>query len=145
MQVNVRSVPKNELDRLRLILLSDGLPVEDILRAPVKFFEVNIDNGAPIGWGGLEIYDNQAVLRSVVVNSVLRGTGAGRTLVETLIKEAKDLGIKKLWLLTIDAENFFAKLGFVHAIRSEAPKSIQACEEFAWLCNETAHCMNMKL
>lgn len=145
MHIEVRPIAHGQLDRLRIVLLSEGLPAEDILRAPVKFFEACAENGAAIGWGGLEIYGDQAVMRSVVINSVLRGTGAGKELVETLIKEAKALGLKKLWLLTTNAENFFAKLGFSHAIRSEAPREIQDCEEFKWPNNETAHCMNKRL
>ena len=145
MKVEVKPVANSDLDKLRIVLLAEGLPVEDILRAPVKFFEVCAENGARIGWGGLEIYGHEAVLRSVVVNSVLRGTGSGKILVETLLEEAKHLELKRLWLLTTNAENFFAKLGFRHALRTDAPKSIQDCEEFRWLCNETAHCMSMKV
>jgi N-acetylglutamate synthase-like GNAT family acetyltransferase len=145
MQIEVKPIAHGQLDRLRIVLLSEGLPAVDILKAPVRFFEACTDNGAAIGWGGLEIYGDQAVMRSVVINSVLRGTGAGKALVETLISEAKALNLKKLWLLTTNAENFFAKLGFCHAIRSEAPKEIQDCEEFKWPNNETAHCMNMRL
>lgn len=145
MELKVKQVSKRGLSDLRIILLAEGLPVETILTAPIHFFEVETANGARIGWGGLEIYDNNAVLRSVVVKSVLRGTGAGKILVETLINEAKKLGIKKLWLLTNNAENFFAKMGFGHAIRFEAPKKIQECEEFTWAHHDTAHCMNLRI
>ena len=145
MELVVKRVSQKGLSDLRIILLSEGLPVETILTAPVHFYEIETSTGARIGWGGLEIYDKNAVLRSVVVKSVLRGTGAGRVLVDTLLNEARKLGLKRLWLLTNTAENFFGKMGFGHAIRSEAPKQIQDCEEFTWAHNDTAHCMCMKL
>lgn len=145
MEVSIKPIAKSELEGLRLVLLAEGLPVENILDAPVDFFSAQAENGAAVAWGGLEIYGNQAILRSVVVNSVLRGTGAGRKLVRELIDEARIRGLKRLWLLTNSAENFFGKMGFSHAIRSEAPIEIQNSEEFLWSHNETAHCMSMKI
>lgn len=145
LKVSIKPVSESDLEGLRLVLLAEGLPVENILKAPVRFFAAHAENGAQIAWGGLEIYEDQAILRSVVVNQVLRGTGAGRKLVCELINEAKIRGLKRLWLLTISAENFFGKMGFTHAIRSEAPLDIQNSEEFLWQHNETAHCMSKKL
>lgn len=145
MEVSIKPIAKSELEGLRLVLLAEGLPVENILDAPVDFFSAQAENGAAVAWGGLEIYGNQAILRSVVVNSVLRGTGAGRKLVRELIDEARIRGLKRLWLLTNSAENFFGKMGFSHAIRSEAPIEIQNSEEFLWSHNETAHCMSKKI
>lgn len=145
MKVSVKPVAPRDLHSLRTVLLSEGLPVEDLMTAPISFFVASAENGAPIGWGGLEIYGNEAILRSVVINSVLRGTGAGRMLVDCLIDEARIRGLKKLWLLSNNAENFFGKMGFNHAIRSEAPKEIQESEEFMWEHNDAAHCMSMKI
>ena len=145
MEVSVKPVSQSDLEGLRLVLLAEGLPVENILTAPVNFFSAQAENGAAVAWGGLEVYGTAAILRSVVVNSVLRGTGAGRKLVKALIDEARTLGLKRLWLLTNSAENFFGKMGFSHAIRSEAPIEIQNSEEFLWQHNETAHCMSMKI
>ncbi len=145
MKVSIKPVSAPDLEGLRLILLAEGLPVESILDAPVHFFSAHAENGAAVAWGGLEVYGTQAILRSVVVNSVLRGIGAGRVLVRELIDEARIRGLTRLWLLTNSAENFFGKMGFSHAIRSEAPIEIQNSEEFLWPHNETAHCMSMKI
>ena len=145
MQYGVKRVEKTELIGLRHILLAEGLPVQTLGVAPISFFAVTVDNGAPIGWGGIESYGTQGVMRSVVIKNALRGTGAGRILVNALIDEAREIGLKKIWLLTTNAETFFGHLGFQHAIRSEAPKDIQKCEEFTWAYHDSAHCMNMKL
>lgn len=145
MQNGLKRINKKELGDLKIILLSEGLPVQTIGSAPISFFSINAENGAPLGWGGIEIYNDAGVLRSVVIKNALRGMGSGKKLVKALISEARDLGLKKLWLLTINAETFFSRLGFQHAIRSEAPKAIQQCEEFTWGYNDTAHCMCLKL
>lgn len=145
MEISAQKVSHRELSDIRTVLLSEGLPVETVLSAPITFFQLVTDTGARIGWGGLEIYDNQAVLRSVVIRSALRKTGAGSILVKALIQEAKNVGLKKIWLLTNNAENFFEKLGFRHALRTDAPKAIQSCEEFTWPHHDVAHCMNMKV
>ncbi len=145
MELTVNRIDNRDLKDLRTLMLAEALPVETILSAPVQFYEIATASGARIGWGGLEIYGEHAVVRSVVIKAVLRKTGAGRLLIKALIDVARSLGLKKLWLLTISAEVFFEKMGFKHALRTDAPKEIQACEEFTWAHNETAHCMNMKL
>lgn len=145
MQNGLKRISKRDLRDLKIILLSEGLPVQTIGTAPISFFAINAENGAPLGWGGIEVYGDAGVLRSVVIKNALRGMGSGKKLVKALISEARELGLKKLWLLTINAETFFSQLGFQHAIRSEAPKAIQLCEEFTWSYNDTAHCMCMKL
>jgi amino-acid N-acetyltransferase len=141
MQVSVTPLPQGELADVRLRLLADGLPVEDLGRSPIRFFVARTDTGAAVGWGGLEPHGDQALLRSVVVNPVLRGVGAGKAMVEALIEQARGMGIERLWLLTTSAEKFFAGLGFHTVPRAEAPASIAASEEFAWHCPDDAVCM----
>ena len=55
MEINAQKVSKRELSDIRTILLSEGLPVETVLSAPITFFQLVTDTGARIGWGGLEI------------------------------------------------------------------------------------------
>jgi N-acetylglutamate synthase-like GNAT family acetyltransferase len=141
LRVHIEPIGPEELDKVRLRLLADGLPVEDLGRAPVHFFAARTQTGAPVGWGGLEPHGEHALLRSVVVNPVLRGIGAGTAMVEALAQTARTMGIARLWLLTTSAEAFFARLGFDPADRDSAPAAIRASEEFAWHCPETAVCM----
>lgn len=145
MQVSVTPLPPGDLADVRLRLLADGLPVEDLGRSPIQFFVARTETGAAVGWGGLEPHGQQALLRSVVVNPVLRGVGAGRAMVTALIAQARHMGIDRLWLLTTSAERFFAGLGFQAVPRQQAPASIAASEEFAWHCPEDAVCMTLAL
>jgi amino-acid N-acetyltransferase len=133
------------LEDVRSFLLSEGLPVHSLGDTPVTFFEAQTETGATVGWGGLEQYGDQAILRSVVVNSVLRGLGTGRTLVEALIAQARGKGLSQLWLLTQSAEGFFAKLGFQTVPRHAPPPAILLSEEFRDLADAEAACMTQTL
>ncbi len=42
-------------------------------------------------------------------------------------------GVREVWLLTIGADPFFAKLGYAERARDDAPNVIRAMEEFAGL------------
>jgi amino-acid N-acetyltransferase len=129
------------LEDVRKRLLSEGLPVQNLGSNPIFFFEAQTPSGAAIGWGGLEVYGREAILRSVVVNSVLRGLGTGRVLVQALIAEAQKMGLSQLWLLTQSAEGFFSKQGFETVPRTTAPHTIQNSEEFVELIDTDAKCM----
>ena len=142
--VNLTIVPidcPKALEDVRTRLLSEGLPVQNLGAAPVSFFEARTETGVTVGWGGLEQYGDQAILRSVVVNGVLRGLGTGRVMVEALIKEAGKQGLSQLWLLTQSAEGFFSKLGFDVVARETAPLAIRSSEEFIDLLDTEAVCM----
>jgi amino-acid N-acetyltransferase len=145
LRVSIEPIAAGELDRVRLRLLADGLPVEDLGRSPVHFFAARTATGASVGWGGLEPHGEEALLRSVVVNPVLRGIGAGKAMVEALIDQARSMGVRRLWLLTTSAEGFFKGLGFHVVARGAAPASIQSSEEFAWHCPDDAVCMTREV
>ena len=51
----------------------------------------------------------------------------------------------ELWLLTIDADAWFARLGYTTQARAFAPPEIQQTEEFASLCPGDAVLMMKKL
>lgn len=62
------------------------------------------------------------------------GEGLGAELIAELENVARNAGIDQLWLLTIDAADFFKVLGFTVADRGTAPIAVQATSEFAKLC-----------
>lgn len=144
MQISVSRLEGTELDRVRLRLLSDGMPVHDLVRPDIYFYTATTETGAQIGWGGLEVHGSQALLRAVLVNPVLRGIGAGRALVGALLEAAREKQVSDIWLLTTDAEQFFTKLGFAVVERSAAPAAIRAGEEFTWHQDSHAVCMHRK-
>jgi amino-acid N-acetyltransferase len=97
-------------------------------------FLVAAAEGAPVGMIGLEQFGGVGLLRSLVVNPSAQNGGIGRRLVDALELQALELGIKDLWLLTIDANSYFLKLGYDVMDRTDAPDVIRGTAEFSGLC-----------
>lgn len=119
---------------IEALLLSCGLPVSDLgITSEVRFFGCHPD-GEVLGTIGLERYGDVGLLRSLAVSEAARGSGLGTRLVAHVEREAATLGVRRLYLLTTTAAAFFERLGYVTALRTEAPASIAATAQFAELC-----------
>ena len=79
-----------------------------------------------------------ALLRSLVVDSEMRGQGLGAQLTKAAEALASRSGVESIYLLTIAAERFFAKRGYRKVSRTEAPVQIQRSSQFSRLCPSTA-------
>lgn len=130
-----------DLPELAAALSAARLPTGDLGGAGQAFWRF-ADAGAVLGYAGLEVRGTDALLRSVAVSAPARGRGHGRRMIDTVTRLAKARGIERLWLLTLDADGFFARMGFTRAARESAPPSITALAEFAALCPATAICMS---
>ncbi len=95
------------------------------------FFVYEVD-GKIVGVCSLHIYwEDLAEIKSLAVLSGYEGRGIGKSLVEECIKEANELGIKKVFALTY-VPQFFEKLGFKISDKSEFPQKVWA---------ECVHCV----
>ena len=66
-----------------------------------------------VGCVALEVFGEDAVLRSLAVAKDARGVGYGWMLADTAISSARHRGVKRIYLLTASASDFFAvKHGF---------------------------------
>jgi amino-acid N-acetyltransferase len=79
----------------------------------VQEFMVAVDSeGRVVGAGGLHImWEDLAEIRSLIVDSSVRGQGVGNLLVSALVEKARGLGIKRIFCLTFEV-GFFEKHGF---------------------------------
>ena len=68
--------------------------------------------GEVIGCGGLEVYGESGVLRSIVIDERVQGLGLGRKMSELLMEDARLSGVTDLYLFTVDAWAFWKRLGF---------------------------------
>jgi len=116
------------------LLQSQGLPDSDITDEHLEHFFFVGSDSSPTGLVGLELYDTDALLRSLVVRENARGIGLGSTLLEHAEQHAATKGVRSVYLLTTTAEEFFNRLGYGRIDRSQAPPSIRATREFASLC-----------
>jgi UDP-N-acetylmuramate: L-alanyl-gamma-D-glutamyl-meso-diaminopimelate ligase len=66
-----------------------------------------------VGCVGLEVYGEDAILRSLAITKTARGVGYGWLLADTAIQVARHRGVRRIYLLTETASDFFAaKHGF---------------------------------
>lgn len=81
-------------------------------------------NGRIIGTGALHIcWEDLAEIRSVCVVRRWRRSGIGTEIVKFLIDEAKNLRIKRIFLLTYQVD-FFKTLGFSLVEKKDLPQKI---------------------
>lgn len=126
------------------LLEENGLPTRDVRAKPGSFY-VGYDGDDRVGIGGLESYDTDGLLRSVVVERSARGNGFGTAICEALETTARATGVETLYLLTTTVPAFFADRGYVEIERTAAPSTIQQTAEFDDLCPATATCMAKSL
>jgi len=91
------------------------------------------------------LWEDLAEVRSLSVRLDAQGIGIGKKLVTVCIKEAKTLGIKRIFALTYHPE-FFGKIGFSVIDKSKLPQKIWGeclrCPKFPE-CDESAVIMNL--
>jgi N-acetylglutamate synthase-like GNAT family acetyltransferase len=140
-----RLEPIGATDRdFRTCLEEAKLPTRELVGAGKSYFCLS-DGGERRGYGGFEACGPHALLRSIVIPGRQRGHGYGRTLVTSLVAEARKLGLQEAWLLTETAVPFFAALGFSPCTREAAPPEIAATEQFATLCPASAKLMRREI
>jgi N-acetylglutamate synthase-like GNAT family acetyltransferase len=113
------------------------LPIEDLTDGGRMFYRFESE-GRTVGYGGLELYGEDALLRSVVVLPEARGTGMGRAVTEGVLARAYEAGARHAYLLTTTAEGFFSRLGFVPVDREAAPAAILATRQATTICSSAA-------
>lgn len=89
--------------------------------------------GEMLGCGGLEMYGDAGVIRSVVVEPQAQGLGIGRLVSERLIAAAREDGARELYLFTQDARNFWAHLGFADVRLDEWATEPRACWQYQFI------------
>lgn len=68
------------------------------------------DDGQVVGCGALHVmWEDIAEVRTLVTN--MPGAGVGHALLEELLEEARDIGVKRVFCLTFEVE-FFSRHGF---------------------------------
>ncbi len=132
--MDIRPARAEDFEVAKKLLQAAGLPVEDLSAARAGSFLVASIGGAPVGFIGLEPFRNIGLLRSLVVDPGARDAGLGRLLVTELEAQARHRGIAELWLLTVDADRYFSKLGYRAQERHAAPENIRHTDEFSTLC-----------
>lgn len=115
-------------------------PFSELYRHLRDFFVVEI-NGKVVACGALEIFtENLGEVRSLVVGKEYEGHGLGKHLVQRIVDEARQIGLRRIMALTY-VPAFFHKLGFHTVPKETLPEKVWGicvkCYKFN-ACDETA-------
>lgn len=107
----------------------------------IRDYLICLDNGSIIAVSSLHIlWEDLAEIRSVSVSKKYQGRGIGKKLISKGLKEAKSIGVKKVFALTYHPD-YFKILGFEDIDKNNLPHKIWVdclkCPKFPD-CNETA-------
>ena len=101
--------------------------------------------GRIAGCAALELYGSFALLRSVAVNTVLRGQGLGRQLTQAALDLARARGVRTVYLITETAGEFFPRFGFAPIDRARVDPSVKQSVQFTKACPASALVMELDL
>lgn len=132
--IDIRPAQASDLAVATAWLSTAGLPTDDLTADHMEAFIVATRSDEPVGMIGIEKFGAVGLLRSLFVDNTCRSAGLGARLVAALESAAYQDGVTELWLLTIDADPFFARHGYNVAERDDAPDAIQSTPEFSDLC-----------
>ena len=140
MSIALRDATPDDWPAIASLLRVNHLPTEGFPES-VSAAVVACDGNEVVGVAGLEIYDDAALLRSVVVSETARGRSLGQQLTRAAMDLAGARQVTQVYLLTTTAETFFARLGFEIIERSSIPVSVQESVEFKGACPASAIAM----
>ena len=129
------------LEPLATALTAARLPASDIALPGRRFYRFATTLGETVGFGGIEGYGPDRLVRSVVVLPESRGRGYGKAIANSLERLAGEDGAKRLHLLTTDAASFCETMGYAASERDTAPVEIAGSAEFTGLCPGSARYM----
>ena len=142
--MKIQKLSSNQYDQAIELLSGNQLPTEDLHAGHIELFGY-WENDNLMGCIGIERFENLGLLRSLVVDSRLRGKGMGAQLVNYLEEMCIKNGVTDLFLLTETAEVFFANRDYLRIDRSKTPQPLLASAEFSHLCPDSAVLMVKKL
>jgi amino-acid N-acetyltransferase len=122
------------------LLADNGLPTDGLLDHLDTALVARLGSRV-VACAALEVYADGTLLRSVAVETALRGSGLGQHLVRAALDLARERGSTAVYLLTTTAEEFFPRFGFRRISRAEVPPGVQTSVEFTSACPASAAVM----
>jgi amino-acid N-acetyltransferase len=135
--VTLRRAGPADHDAIAGILRGLELPTDGVKDWLDRFW-VGEHEGIVVGVAGMERYGEAGLLRSVAVAPAWQGSGIGRALVDRVLEDGRDEGVKDVFLLTTTAEHYFPRLGFACVDRECVPAGLRASAEFVGACPSSA-------
>jgi UDP-N-acetylmuramate: L-alanyl-gamma-D-glutamyl-meso-diaminopimelate ligase len=128
----VRPAKRADMTEIRELLERSGLPSESARDDQYSGFYLLRNERGIAGSVALEVLGEDAILRALAVDPDARGIGYGWMLAEIAISEARRRGVRRIYLVTEFASDFFAaKFGFRVVDRSTISKQVVGNEPFS--------------
>lgn len=138
--ISLRQAHPADWPAVQALLEANHLPV-DGAREHLATFVVAQSGREIVGCAGVEPRGDVALLRSVAVAPDRQARGIGREMVSLVLREAQRRQFRAVYLLTLTARDYFARLGFAPADRATAPAALRASAEFQGACPASADLM----
>lgn len=139
----VAPLTQNNFSAALDLIKKNDLPADDISEQ-TKLFVIEEKN-AVIGTVGIEIYEKEALLRSLSVTEEKRSLGIGKELVDFIENFAVRQSVNSIYLLTTTADKFFHEKGYAIVGREHVPEIIRNSSEFSKFCPASAIVMKKQL
>lgn len=138
-------VNKTNFNEVKKLLKKADLPISDLESSDkLKLYAIS-DNQKLIAACGLEVYNNEALLRSFVVDEKFRSQGIGKKIYEYTLNQALTNHIRTLVLLTTTAKEWFLQQGWSIIERNSVSDALASSQEFSSICPQSATCMKLNL
>jgi len=126
----MRPAHREDMAAVRRVLASTSLDESARDDQHGSFFVLRNEDGV-VGCVSLDVLGDDAILRALAVDPECRGAGYGWMLADTAVNQARWRGVRRIYLLTETASDFFAaKFGFRVVDRSTLSKQVAASETF---------------
>ncbi len=142
--MNVRNAKITDVDAIHSLISCYAEQDRMLFRSHADIYEnlqifkvAHAQAGQIVGCCALQvIWSDLAEVKSLAVDKDHSGRGAGKALVNACIDQAKDLGVEKVFTLTLEPD-FFEKLGFVTVSKETFPMKVWSdCAR----CSKQDHC-----
>jgi N-acetylglutamate synthase-like GNAT family acetyltransferase len=127
-----------EREGLKSALVKAGLPADDVGDPHQLFWRFESHEDVPVGFGGLEVHGDEALLHSVVTLPPLRELGMGAAIVAALEDEARAHRCRAIYLLT-ESERDFVRAARLRGLRARRrADAVRNSGRFKRLCDSAA-------
>jgi N-acetylglutamate synthase-like GNAT family acetyltransferase len=142
----MRPAQRADMPSVRELLATAGLNAEPARDDQANSFFVLRNEVQLAGTVALEVMGDDAILRALAVHPDARGVGYGWMLADMAVSQARWRGVRRIYLLTEYASDFFAaKFGFRVVDRSTVGKLVGNHETFSRPANGQLVAMRLDL
>ena len=132
-------------DGIRALLRSAGLNGDSVFEGDSTIIVAKVGDADLVGVAGIAWHEPDALLRSVAVADSARGLGIGAKLVRSALDAMRQRGTGCAYLLTNDADAYFARYGFKPVDRADVAGPITTNPQFVTECPVSAIVMQLRL